>query len=68
LKKMPASKDTGIFRYGTYPGRGARPARLLAVALDDSTADDLLVRLIDAYVARLHLKVLGARQWLESMG
>ena len=49
-------------------GEARDQTSLLAVAPDDSTADDLLVRLIDAYVARLHLKVLGARQWLELMG
>ncbi|MFZ3204500.1 MAG: hypothetical protein WA161_11585 [Pseudomonas sp.] len=48
-------------------GEARDQTSLLAVAPDDSTADDLLVRLIDAYVARLDLKVLGARPLIELM-
>ena len=48
-------------------GEARDQTSLLAVAPDDLTADDLLVRLIDAYVARLDLKVLGARPLIELM-
>lgn len=56
---MPVSIDAGIVIYGYIHGEGRQQSSLFPPSLDELVPEDHLVRVIEAYVARLDLQGLG---------
>ena len=56
---MPASLDAGIFFMRYIQGESRDQGSLFPVSLDELFPDDHVVRVLEAYVGRLDLRLLG---------
>lgn len=55
---MPVSFDMGIVVYGLHPGRRSPAEQFFPPTLKELVPEDYLVRVIEAYVARLNIQMM----------